>query len=162
MNVAKAGVDALSANIAIEYGPFGLTSNVIAPGPIAGTEGMDRLSSPDSSQNLNGWNSSSSASASSSLPPQPPSFKPVPLGRCGTVKEIADATVWLFSDAANYVNGEVVVVDGAAWRTSGAALGSGGRFTYPDFLTDEDGAFAEALGGKRSGKNAKQRGKSKL
>ena len=41
---AKAGVDALSNNVCIEYGPLGITSNVIAPGPIAGTEGMDRLS----------------------------------------------------------------------------------------------------------------------
>lgn len=35
---AKAGVDALSNNIAIEYGPLGVTSNIIAPGPIQGTE----------------------------------------------------------------------------------------------------------------------------
>src|ERR1700744_3365285 len=40
--VAKAGLDALSANVAIEYGPLGVTSNIIAPGPISGTEGMDR------------------------------------------------------------------------------------------------------------------------
>jgi NAD(P)-dependent dehydrogenase (short-subunit alcohol dehydrogenase family) len=36
--VAKAGIDALSNNIALEYGPLGVTSNVIAPGPIASTE----------------------------------------------------------------------------------------------------------------------------
>lgn len=36
--VAKAGVDALSNNVAIEFGPLGVTSNVIAPGPIAQTE----------------------------------------------------------------------------------------------------------------------------
>jgi 2,4-dienoyl-CoA reductase [(3E)-enoyl-CoA-producing], peroxisomal len=59
-------------------------------------------------------------------------MKRVPLGRWGTVKEIADATVWLFSDAANFVNGETVVVDGGAWRTSN--VGSGSGFQYPDFL----------------------------
>ncbi|ERF75996.1 hypothetical protein EPUS_08250 [Endocarpon pusillum Z07020] len=48
--VAKAGVDALSANVAIEYGPRGLTSNVIAPGPIAATEGMERLSRGEDAQ----------------------------------------------------------------------------------------------------------------
>jgi peroxisomal 2,4-dienoyl-CoA reductase len=36
--VAKAGIDALSHNIALEFGPLGITSNIIAPGPIANTE----------------------------------------------------------------------------------------------------------------------------
>lgn len=36
-------------------------------------------------------------------------MKRIPAGRWGTVKEIADATVYLFSDAGNYVNGEVLV-----------------------------------------------------
>lgn len=41
--VAKAGVNALSNNLAIEMGPLGVTSNVITPRPIEKTEGMDRL-----------------------------------------------------------------------------------------------------------------------
>lgn len=40
--VAKAGVDSLSHNIALEFGPLGVTSNVIAPGPIANTEVSER------------------------------------------------------------------------------------------------------------------------
>jgi peroxisomal 2,4-dienoyl-CoA reductase len=36
--VAKAGIDALSHTVALEFGPLGVTSNVIAPGPIASTE----------------------------------------------------------------------------------------------------------------------------
>ena len=48
VTTAKAGIDALAANVAIEYGPRGLTSNVIAPGPIAGTEGMERLATEES------------------------------------------------------------------------------------------------------------------
>lgn len=43
-SAAKAGVDALSNSIAVEYGPFGVRSNIIAPGPIGNTEGMSRLS----------------------------------------------------------------------------------------------------------------------
>lgn len=42
-SAAKAGVDALSQSIAVEMGPFGIRSNVIAPGMISGTEGADRL-----------------------------------------------------------------------------------------------------------------------
>ncbi|KIX09004.1 uncharacterized protein Z518_00082 [Rhinocladiella mackenziei CBS 650.93] len=112
VSVAKAGVDALSANVAIEYGPLGVTSNIIAPGPIAGTEGMDRLSKKHKAG-------------------EGPS-KRIPLGRWGFIKEIADATVFLFSDAGNYVTGDNLVVDGGAWRTGGVAPGS--DFEYPDFL----------------------------
>ncbi len=88
VSVAKAGVDAMSVSVAIEQGPKGITSNVIAPGPIAGTEGMARLSK----------NVSKDGQA-----------KTIPSGRYGSVKEIADATIYLFSDTGNYVNGTVVV-----------------------------------------------------
>ena len=33
----------------------------------------------------------------------------IPLGRMGSVKDIADATVYLFSDAGNYVNGDTLI-----------------------------------------------------
>ena len=88
VSVAKAGVDALSNNVAVEFGPRGITSNVIAPGPIAGTEGMERLAKVDEASN---------------------SRATVPLGRWGTVKEISDATVYLFSDAGSYVTGHALV-----------------------------------------------------
>lgn len=83
---AKAGIDAMSSGICIEEGPRGITSNIIAPGAIAETEGMARLS-----------------------PDQGGVGSAVPSGRMGRVKEIADSTVYLFSDAGNYVNGSVVV-----------------------------------------------------
>lgn len=88
VSVAKAGVDALSHSTAIEFGPRGVTSNVIAPGPIEGTEGMERLARKEGSEIAK---------------------KKVPLGRYGTVKEIADATIYLFSDAGNYVTGQTLV-----------------------------------------------------
>ncbi len=85
---AKAGVDALSATVAIEMGPRGITSNVIAPGPIRGTEGMRKLSLHTEDAGME---------------------KTIPVGRFGTVRDIADAVVYLFSDAGSYVNGEVLV-----------------------------------------------------
>jgi peroxisomal 2,4-dienoyl-CoA reductase len=88
VSVAKAGVDAMAMAVAIEQGPKGITSNVIAPGPIADTEGIDRLSKKENRER---------------------SYKAVPAGRYGTVKEIADATIYLFSDTGNYVNGETLV-----------------------------------------------------
>ncbi|KAK7902610.1 peroxisomal 2 4-dienoyl-CoA reductase sps19 [Exophiala xenobiotica] len=130
--VAKAGIDALSANVAIEYGPLGVTSNIIAPGPIAGTEGMDRLSKEHKSGGAN-------------------VAKRIPLGRWGFIKEIADATVFLFSDAGNYVTGDNLVVDGGAWRTSGGS--PGGDFTYPDFILS--GAEVTGVGGGKRKSGAK-------
>lgn len=88
VSVAKAGVDAMSNSVALEYGPRGMTSNVIAPGPIEGTEGMERLAQKENVQ---------------------AAMKAVPLGRFGKVKEIADATVYLFGDAGNFVNGTTLV-----------------------------------------------------
>lgn len=124
--VAKSGVDALAANIAIEYGPYGITSNVISPGPVEGTEGMTRLS----------------------VTPQFAS-KRVPLGRAGTVKDIADATVYLFSHAGDYVNGVVLPVDGGAWRVGGG--NPGGEFEYPDFILSGKSVRFEAAGKQSSG-----------
>ena len=62
--------------------------------------------------------------------------KRIPLGRVGTVRDIADSTVFLFSEAGSYVNGEVLVVDGGAWRTMAGNPGSG--FVYPYFLLGEE------------------------
>ncbi|EAU87146.1 2,4-dienoyl-CoA reductase [Coprinopsis cinerea okayama7 len=91
VSAAKAGVDALSAVLAVEEGPHGVRSNVIAPGPIAGTEGMDRLSPKTHDERFN---------------------SAYPVGRMGDVKDIENATVFLFSDAAAYITGQVLPVDG--------------------------------------------------
>ncbi|CAG8950476.1 hypothetical protein HYFRA_00006972 [Hymenoscyphus fraxineus] len=121
---AKAGVDAIMAGAALEYGPFGVTSNVITPGPIAGTEGIARLS-----------DSSTTAT------------KKNPLGRFGTVKEIADGTVYLFSDTGSYVNGEVLVIDGGGWRSPAGSFD--GEMTYPDFIL-QGGGFAKGKGARQA------------
>src|SRR5271163_635268 len=71
VSAAKAAVDALSQVAAVEYGPFGVRSNVIAPGGISGTEGFERLMPKDLKDK---------------------SLTPIPLGRLGTVDEIADCT----------------------------------------------------------------------
>ena len=44
---AKAGVDALTKHLAVEYGPRGIRVVGICPGAIEGTEGFDRLSSSE-------------------------------------------------------------------------------------------------------------------
>lgn len=93
VGAAKAGVDAMSNALAVELGPLGIRSNCVAPGPIAGTEGLERL-----------------------VPNIDDCIKKVPLQRLGTTRDIAEATVYLFSPAASYVTGTVLVVDGASWQ----------------------------------------------
>ncbi|KAL1851253.1 peroxisomal 2 4-dienoyl-CoA reductase sps19 [Paecilomyces lecythidis] len=119
VSVAKAGVDALSNNTALEFGPLGVTSNIIAPGPIANTEGASRLIPEQDLEEVT---------------------RGQPLGRFGSVRDIADATVYLFSDAGSYVSGQTLVVDGASWRIASSSVGAG--LKYPDFLlagTEIDG-----------------------
>lgn len=128
VSAAKAAVDSLCYATAIEQGPLGVTSNIIAPGPIAGTEGLERLSQAAGREE---------------------GMKQVPLGRYGFVKEIADATVYLFSDAGNYVNGNALVVDGGHWRTNSSFR----SFPYPDFFLS--GAEVTGVKGMKQSKSSK-------
>ncbi|AAS50608.1 ABL163Wp [Eremothecium gossypii ATCC 10895] len=95
VSAAKAGVDALSNVLAVELGPLGIRCNCIAPGLIGGTEGVDRLSGGL---------------------PVTDAVKKIPLQRPGLTKDIADGTVYLFSPAASYTTGTILVVDGGAWH----------------------------------------------
>jgi peroxisomal 2,4-dienoyl-CoA reductase len=94
VSAAKAGVDALTRNLAVEWGRYGIRVNAIAPGPIADTEGMKRLVPEPIKEKLQ---------------------QKIPLGRFGLIKDIENAAVFLCSDAASYINGEVLVVDGGHW-----------------------------------------------
>jgi peroxisomal 2,4-dienoyl-CoA reductase len=94
VSAAKAGVDALTRNLAVEWGAHGIRVNAIAPGPIEDTEGMKRLVPEPIKQKLR---------------------QRVPLGRFGLIADIENAAVFLCSDAASYINGAVLVVDGGHW-----------------------------------------------
>ena len=94
VSAAKAGVDALTRNLAVEWGRYGIRVNAIAPGPIEDTEGMNRLVPPDVKERLR---------------------KRIPVGRFGLIRDIERAAVFLCSDAASFINGEVLVVDGGHW-----------------------------------------------
>jgi peroxisomal 2,4-dienoyl-CoA reductase len=101
VSAAKAGVDALTRNLAVDWGKYGVRVNGIAPGPIEDTEGMKRLIPEAVKENLR---------------------KRVPLGRFGKTLDIENAAVFLCSDAASYINGVTLVVDGGHWLT-GTILG---------------------------------------
>jgi NAD(P)-dependent dehydrogenase (short-subunit alcohol dehydrogenase family) len=102
VGAAKAGIDMMMKNLALEWGPHGIRANSIVPGPIEGTEGMERLA---------GGAAAKQAIAAS-----------VPLRRMGTVDDIGQAAVFLASPIASYITGCVVVCDG------GSNLGGSARF----------------------------------
>jgi NAD(P)-dependent dehydrogenase (short-subunit alcohol dehydrogenase family) len=93
VGAAKAGVDHLMRNLALEWGRFGIRCNSIAPGPIEGTEGMQRLAPGDEA-----FHDRLRAA--------------IPLGRYGTVEDIGQAAVFLASPLAAYITGTLLVVDG--------------------------------------------------
>jgi peroxisomal 2,4-dienoyl-CoA reductase len=91
---AKAGIDAFARNLACEWGPYGIRVCTIAPGPIGDTEGMRRLAPLGADKKM---------------------AEEVPLRRLGTIQDIANAALFLASDGADYVTGEILVVDGGQW-----------------------------------------------
>lgn len=101
VSAAKAGVDALTRNLAVEWGRYGIRVNAIAPGPVEDTEGMKRLVPEPVKEKLR---------------------KNIPLGRFGRIADIERAAVFLCSDAASFINGEILVVDGGQWLL-GSRLG---------------------------------------
>ncbi len=98
---AKAGVDMLTRTLAIEWGPSGVRVNSLVPGPIDGTEGMRRLMGDPSKKDA--------------------LTRTVPLQRLGTPADCADVALFLASDAARYVTGAVLPVDGG-WSLGGASV----------------------------------------
>jgi NAD(P)-dependent dehydrogenase (short-subunit alcohol dehydrogenase family) len=92
---AKGGVDALTRQAAVEYAPRGIRINAVVPGTIA-TEMNERImrESPDPAAVLAGWTTMH------------------PMGRVGQPKEVAAAIMFLASDEASFVTGELLRVDG--------------------------------------------------
>ena len=98
--MAKSAVLAMTKSLAVEWGPKGIRTVAIAPGafPTQGATGQLRPEGRDPN-----WAARN------------------PLGRTGEHRELADLASFLISDAAGYINGEMVVQDGGAHlRSSGA------------------------------------------
>jgi NAD(P)-dependent dehydrogenase (short-subunit alcohol dehydrogenase family) len=97
--VAKAGVLAMTRSLAVEWATYGIRSNAIAPGPFP-TEGAWARLLPTREM-------------------EERSLARIPLGRFGRPEELAELAAFLVSDAAAYINGECVTIDGGGWLSSG-------------------------------------------
>jgi NAD(P)-dependent dehydrogenase (short-subunit alcohol dehydrogenase family) len=101
---AKAGVDMITKSLALEWGGEGVRINSLVPGPIDGTEGMQRLAPTQELREA--------------------CRQSVPLRRMGSPDDIANACLFLASPLACYVHGVVLPVDGG-WVLGGyAAVGA--------------------------------------
>jgi NAD(P)-dependent dehydrogenase (short-subunit alcohol dehydrogenase family) len=111
--VAKAGVEALTRSLAVEWGNRGIRMNAIAPGPIPTEGAFSRvLPRPDLEQ---------------------AALQRNPLHRFGTVEELANLAAFLVSDRSAYINGEVIRMDGGELLQGAGEFSALGRL-----LTDED------------------------
>lgn len=91
-SAAKAGLINFTQNLAIRYGEFGIRANAIAPGTIRTPIWNARLAeAPDVFETLAPW---------------------YPLGRVGEVEDVVNAALFLASDAASFITGVTLPVDG--------------------------------------------------
>jgi NAD(P)-dependent dehydrogenase (short-subunit alcohol dehydrogenase family) len=89
-SASKAGVEALFRTLAREWGPYSLRLNILGPGfiPVERTQDM--------------WKDAASK----------PVIDLIALGRTGTLREVVEPVLFMLSDGASYMTGEVLVVDG--------------------------------------------------
>ena len=96
---AKAGVEAMTKTLALEWARYNILVNAIAPGPIY---------SPGANRNL--WSNREFHDKVRGG---------VPLGRFGAVEDVANLAVYLASPAGDYITGATLVVDGGEWLKKG-------------------------------------------
>jgi len=111
--VSKAGVEALTRSLAVEWGNRGIRMNAIAPGPIPTQGAFSRvLPHPGLESHALDRN---------------------PQHRFGTVEELANLAAFLVSDGSGYSNGEVIRMDGGEFLQGAGEFSNLGRL-----LTEED------------------------
>ncbi|WP_288370940.1 SDR family oxidoreductase [uncultured Algoriphagus sp.] len=121
---AKAGVLAMTRSLAVEWAKYGIRSNAIAPGPFPTEGAWSRLLPGDLVKKFD-------------------PAKKVPVGRVGEHQELANLAAYLVSDFSNYVNGEVMTIDGGEW------LKGAGEFNNLDMIPQEMWDMLEASRGKK-------------
>ena len=111
--ISKAGVEALTRSLAVEWGNRGIRLNAIAPGPIPTQGAFSRVLPRPELEEL--------------------ALERNPLHRFGTVEELANLAAFLVSDGSGYINGEVIRMDGGEFLQGAGEFSNLGRV-----LTEKD------------------------
>lgn len=114
---AKAGIDALTRTLALEWAPHGVRVNAVAPGPIP-TEGVRKAFTPPAGTGVPDLGAIERAMAEHAR-------RTIPMGRWGTPEDIARMVAFLASPAGDWVTGSIFVVDGGEWLARPGTIGSG-------------------------------------
>lgn len=107
--MSKAGLNAMTQSLAVEWAGRGIRFNAIAPGPFP-TEGMSARLNPTSRDG--GGDAAAGGGAYSDM-------RANPMGRVGEMPELANLAVYLLSPGSEYVNGQTIAIDGAAYQATG-------------------------------------------
>ncbi|MEP6872922.1 MAG: SDR family oxidoreductase [Burkholderiales bacterium] len=99
--MSKAGVDVMTKSLAVEWGPYGIRLNAIAPG-IFPTEGANKRLSPGAD-----WKDDTVRN---------------PMHRVGRMSELQNLAVFLMADGVEWLSGETIAIDGAGHRQNGASF----------------------------------------
>lgn len=109
---AKAGVDALTRTLAVEWAPARIRVNAIAPGPIP-TEGVRKAFTPPADSGV------TDVFAARERHMEEYAQNAIPLGRWGRPEDIANMVAFLASPAGDWITGAIFVVDGGEWLAKG-------------------------------------------
>jgi peroxisomal 2,4-dienoyl-CoA reductase len=122
-STAKAGVDAITKTLALEWGPKGVRVNGVAPGFIEGTEGFERL------MDLNKANKGPSNGSGPTTDMIQQAKTVIPLQRFGNRKDVSNTVLFLASDLSSYMTGQTLLIDGGVLATTPNWL-----IQFPDFM----------------------------